>query len=872
VWGLRTGLVRIPALLQLASRLGLSGRSGSLYEPVRKLFEQHLMPQLPDEDQAACARYFDVSGAYTSVGAEARRAHTGRIAFQQGYSRFRDPQLGEERHFLVRVAEAALRAESLVRQGATARQLIATPLQQLLEAQAAVARELPYWPYDPRLPALDEVYVEPWLTFGDVDNFIARSTDQVRLLSVFEAVGTGGSILLTGGPGGGKTTLAVRTAVSLTDNALSSAAGSPTALALYLPAQLLIGPHSFPQLIAAGLTSFLSGYLSRSIDDSTLFQPLPAGYRWVLFIDGLDEVANVTERRRLLAQIEYNITRSPFQFVLTSRELGQDLDRLRHRLTHLQILPLFPEQTRRFVELWLSVEGAANPKQSAAELLESVRKDTESPWDSSNDFASTPLLLTIFLITRSQNVKDRVRSIVELYEEFVKYLLFGRQTYVCARANVQTTFGTVGAEAMAEGLFAGRRDLCAFIAWRLMEADHRDLVDIALDWIADNFVQLAMSPHVSSAVESVLLDTGLVIRNGSRLIFFHRTLQEYLAAPLAAIDAPVLDYEWRNTEFGRDRGLYTTFRLLAWAGRNTSTPLVESFLARGTFASYERLSKLVKNGLSLDESTVEAFLAFFADKRDWLTSDEGYSDIRQLGVLCNIADQHESVVERLIATIEEGISLEATVLILVRLWQIGYRDVVKDRLLQLAASDDPWRHFALGRFYLRIGREDVAQRIADGLIQSRCLPGVIAEATRLLHAAGAPERARQRLAELLQSTDVSWAFAMTIAGMLCLWGASHTALTLIRRRLRNEPCASRGSNALVALEFDGLGWREGWVYHLFREERSRLLCDSKMTLEMRKTAWTIEGASERVPGSEWGANSTVVFDRELGYVRPIAMR
>src|SRR5438105_4738847 len=85
-----------------------------------------------------------------------------------------------------------------------------------------------------------------------------------------------------------------------------------------------------------------------------MFEELLERRAMLVLFDGLDEVATLDERRRLIEEIEEFTFRYPGNRVLvTSRPVGYETARFSNRFfTHFQIQELNDQQIRIFLEHW----------------------------------------------------------------------------------------------------------------------------------------------------------------------------------------------------------------------------------------------------------------------------------------------------------------------------------------------------------------------------------------------------------------------------------------------------------------------------------------------------------------------------------------
>jgi hypothetical protein len=234
-------------------------------------------------------------------------------------------------------------------------------LEHLLRAQIRMAQELPYWPFDSTMPSLDAVYLEPRLHPFD------RRPDKVPpRLGLHEALfDTDHHLLIIGEPGSGKTTLGIRSVASLGGSILDGSA-EQSEIPLYVPAHLLKRGGDFTTLLSAAVTTFLASFLSQPLSSELLSSTPPGGSRWLVFIDGLDELVNPTERQRFIAALTHHTEKQIYRFVVLSRPLSPtSLRALQATMVDwYEIAPLEALEIGALAKLWFQSRANSDPENS----------------------------------------------------------------------------------------------------------------------------------------------------------------------------------------------------------------------------------------------------------------------------------------------------------------------------------------------------------------------------------------------------------------------------------------------------------------------------------------------------------------------------
>ena len=229
--------------------------------------------------------------------------------------------------------EQRRQAEKMARhrppEGWTALPVLPAEVQSLLRAQVQAAQELPYRLPGARRPSLATVYVrqelgsaaeepqpeqprpEPVWDGRDLLRLPAVPTMRLAVRppsrTIREALDGDDHLLVTGGPGQGKSTLSLRLTADIAAEWAAPTGNSTAPLAepvvpLRLTARELAARLDLPfsQALAASVRSGYGALLRCDVGAHLLAERV-AGCRWLLLVDALDEVADSVERDRLVA-------------------------------------------------------------------------------------------------------------------------------------------------------------------------------------------------------------------------------------------------------------------------------------------------------------------------------------------------------------------------------------------------------------------------------------------------------------------------------------------------------------------------------------------------------------------------------------------
>ncbi|WP_143254775.1 NACHT domain-containing protein [Amycolatopsis azurea] len=408
-------------------------------------------------------------------------------------------------------------------------------IQSLLRAQIQAAEEMPYRLPGARRPSLSTVYVRQDVTSGTE----AQPAEQGRLLPVLdsrgqlidlphppvtrlvvrppsrsmrEALDGDDHLLVTGGPGQGKSTLSLRLTADVA-RCWQAIGDSPPPLQeivvpLRLTARELAARLDLPffEALAETVRGEYGALLAATIQPDDLGERV-GGCRWLLLVDGLDEVADTVQRDRLVSVLSTWASDSPdYRVVLTTRPIeGATLAPFqRIGSARYELLPFDEHALRRFAEHWFSDSPGA-----AAKFLRQLRKAHL------DELVRVPLLATIAAIIFEQfDDRPLPDNQYELYETYLGYLR--------------------SAHPVPEGLpdeHCGR--LLEHLGHVRLEED-TSLTAAACHWTAERLPELCRTTGWREKLVTYLAAVGPFIWRAGDLWFLHHSFAEHLAATAKA--------------------------------------------------------------------------------------------------------------------------------------------------------------------------------------------------------------------------------------------------------------------------------------------------------------------------------------------------
>ena len=401
----------------------------------------------------------------------------------------------------------------------------------LLRAQAKSAEDLPYRLPGARRPSLTAVYVRQEVGSGTD----SRPAEPVRPLPVVDARGqlieaptrpvsrqvvrppsrtvraaldADDHLLVTGGPGQGKSTLSLQLAADIATHWADQDGSAPLAepvVPLRLTARKLATRLDLPssQALAEAVQAEYGALLPSPIEPRMVRDRI-AGCRWLLLVDGLDEVTDPHRRDRLikvLAAWASDEASTHLRIVVTTRPIAgaahaafQGAGAARYEL-----LPFDEEALRRFAVKWFVEDDTAE---------RFVRQVHDANLD---ELVRVPLLATIAAIIFEQNRDRRLPdNRYELYEAYLEYLRFARP---------------IAASPWDEY----REPLLEHLGRARLGAD-TSLESAARDWATAHVPHACGSPNWREELTTYLTTVGPLVSRSGDIAFLHHSFADHLAA------------------------------------------------------------------------------------------------------------------------------------------------------------------------------------------------------------------------------------------------------------------------------------------------------------------------------------------------------
>ncbi|MFE3879482.1 NACHT domain-containing protein [Kitasatospora sp. NPDC059146] len=522
-------------------------------------------------------------------------------------------------------------------------------LEDLLRSQAAAAEQFPYDLLGVVRPPLSEVYVEqdvqPLPQGPEKPGQEAARRPHPSASTLAEALATHDHLFITGGPGTGKTTLGrhlVRQVARYWLCEDEDGGAQPWYPSAVVAVRIASADLHLPQAWYRQLSEAVnrSGTQTEPVHHER-FASRPHGVRWLVVVDGLDEVSSPVIRHNALRKLaEQMPPGGHFRFVITSRPLPQG------ELEPFEDLPgigfytlkgFDTDQQLAFAERWFRAQGSDDAAVHARRFLDEVDEA------GLQEVLRVPLLATIAAAFRSRNPRAPLpRGRVDLYEAFLDQLRTAREGNRAVTKRFVERWEQRELGPMAAWLLEHRDRLVTHLAWaRLKGAPETSLVGEARTWLADRLPSGLRWPEgADGELGQFLAQSGVLSFDGTELSFLHQSFAEFLAArdeaPGIPSDFPGLGpWAAAATSAGaRNRMLFTC---ALWARRpGNDVGLIVRHLLAGELQHRVMALRLVTAGVplgeALEQSVIDRLTDFAGDERSrFATSDaEVLAELSQL--------------------------------------------------------------------------------------------------------------------------------------------------------------------------------------------------------------------------------------------------
>jgi hypothetical protein len=429
-------------------------------------------------------------------------------------------------------------------------------LMDLMAAQQRATVSLPYTLLKVKQPDLIDVYVRQTVLSAAPDRMpeperrssaelaTAKPVDAVeRPMTVSDALNSKQHLVIMGEQGAGKSTLGHMYVQRLAKLWLDTGDDSPPPLAepvlpLRIPARALIGNEPWSVRLAAGAKEMVGRFLNRSLDHD-VFGGRALRARWLVFVDGLDEILESEVRRKVIESIAHQVRRTnSHRLVITTRPLGwQELQPLAGLVDTYQIRPFDTAELEEFARGWFRKQDPINGSRRVREFLDEARDSRL------RDLFRNPLLATVAAIHKTRQPDQPLpNNRADLYQQFMRYLLAegasGRSTAVELRRSIQDR---PARRRLVDWMAERRTAIIAMLAVHRLNTED-SLFEAACAWVEEHQDVIDTAAYLPGEwredLRELLVDSGVFARADENLRFLHHTFAEFLAARHSATEIP----------------------------------------------------------------------------------------------------------------------------------------------------------------------------------------------------------------------------------------------------------------------------------------------------------------------------------------------
>ncbi|QXJ20799.1 hypothetical protein AGRA3207_001574 [Actinomadura graeca] len=356
---------------------------------------------------------------------------------------------------------------------------------------------------------------------------------------------------------------------------------------MLVPARFLVGQPSLTDAIAAAVASELTPVTR--LDPDLFALPPTDGARWLVLVDGVDEVPDISARRRVLRTIAGFMRDGDadhYRFVVATRHpAAGELDVFGSAVPRYTLLPFNDEEITELAAGWFGVPDADD---TAARFTGLLRRTGYI------DLARVPLIAVMLcLLYQAHGELPRGRR-SDVYEEFIRHLRTRATERYDTTEQAEEALKRWGGTTVERG----RRTMDHLPSLIERFAAQRREGETSLspvDFLAGQpeaecpSEDLELRDHAwRRFLEEALLRSGLLTRRPGGLEFPHWTVLEYLAARHRTRDAEACSAELRrliDRRWTKAPGVF--FRHRTWSmSRHATDPLIA--LWRGIPAPIDR--------------------------------------------------------------------------------------------------------------------------------------------------------------------------------------------------------------------------------------------------------------------------------------------
>jgi hypothetical protein len=350
----------------------------------------------------------------------------------------------------------------------------------------------------------------------------------VQKLDVWDVLRRYPSVLITGGPGTGKSSLLRYVVETLANGWL--AGSSESFVPILVQAEALTMDMPFPDALANSVT----GQLGTTLDDPnlrTLFveQPMP-DKPWLILVDGIDEILDIERRRKAFNSVVRWSGNLRYRFLLASRMLPlaefRRLDDAGVKRFEIQVLT--EEQSILLARRWFVTLGVSGADVYIKRFRVALRRGRLG------QLARNPLIATAICVGLVDDLdRELPLSRADLYESLVDSLIERPIASSTVRERLHSLTPDFSGEPRLaiDRVLRDLRPLTEFLA----ESRRFQIASRTLLNYAQEYPSCRLPAHLGNSVwrdilAEILRRNGCLVQQGKDFTFIHYTVMEYLAA------------------------------------------------------------------------------------------------------------------------------------------------------------------------------------------------------------------------------------------------------------------------------------------------------------------------------------------------------
>lgn len=558
-------------------------------------------------------------------------------------------------------------------------------LRNLLEAQSMAVERLPYDKLGVQEPPLSAVYVRQRIrtstradgsareeaTRGDgrTDSESARRmSDPARgdeaqvletLLPVPDALARHKHLLITAEPGAGKSTLSSHVSWTLSriwlreDSSLEAPVSEPV-IPIRVAARTLVDQSgSWSRVLCHAARRSLGRSLVADPDPS-LFAGRVQGARWLVLVDGLDEIADRDARADVIRTVaQHARSDGDYRFVITSRPLpAAELAPLRNSLIGAYSMePFGAAELRDFAGKWFEAQYE-DERERARVAAERFLKETED--GRMHELVRNPLLATIAAVNSTVDPSRPLpTSRLSLYQRFCEHLLTRGASAATVRAELHRRYhDDPSRRTFHLWLEQNKQETLGALGRRRLQGEG-SLSEAALDWVREHAEKQHLLSGWQTEVREFLQGTGLLVPDNDDYRFLHHSFAEFIAAQSYAQEIPP-DFpgaeDWFQRAFKGDERTFAMFVFCMWSERKEcDADRIADQLLRGSSKGHDRLllaGLLLAEGVPFGKANQELILDLLeaiARNADTEHCEEAFQVLGALGELPGVLQRLQRI-------------------------------------------------------------------------------------------------------------------------------------------------------------------------------------------------------------------------------------